>query len=187
MRIGQDKNNLIKFFHIVKRISDKLNFSFHLFTVSETIYLNGKDIRGNIFHNSLLTPNFVYIGIALHEYKNFSARCILYGSSNNSISNHNRLLRLLYILIGCGILLLSLIICSILNDRRRAKLKQQLEENIIENKQSIIPNKSMAVFIDKDRRSSSRRGDINRMTMARLGSTIDERSSAVHGFFQSPK
>jgi hypothetical protein len=143
--------------------------------IGEIIYLNGINIRDEIFHNSFFIPNiyrrnFVYIGINRHEYKNFSARCILYGSSNNSISNHHRLLRLLYILIGCGILLLSLIICSMLNDRRRMKLKQQLEEN----KQSIIPI----------RRSSSKRGD---MTMARLGSMIDERPSAVHSFFQSPK
>jgi hypothetical protein len=131
---------------------------------------------------------FVYIGIALHEHRNFSARCILYGTLNNSISNHRRLLRLLYILIGCGLFLLSLIICSIMNDRRQANIKQQLEEEerqqIIENRHTIIPKKSMAVFIDKP---PSKRGDINRMTMARFGSTIDERPSAVHSFFQSPE
>jgi hypothetical protein len=165
-----------------------------IFTVGETIYLNGLDIRNDIFHNSLLIPNiyrtnFIYIGISQHQYKNFSARCILYGSSNNFISNYHRLLRLLYILIGCGILLLSLIICSILNDQRQAKLKQQLEQEIIDNRHTIVPKKSMPVFIDKDRRSSPppRRGEINRMTMARLGSMIDERPSAVHSFFQSPK
>jgi len=45
----------------------------------------------------------------------------------------------------------------------------------------IIPKKSTTVFIDKDR------GEINRMTMGRLGSMIDERPSAVHSFFQSPR
>ncbi len=163
-----------------------------IFIVGETIYLNGLNIRDDIFHNSLLIPNiyrrnFIYIGIAQHQYKNFSARCILYGSSNNFISNHRRLLRLLYILIGCGILLLTLIICSIMNDRRQAKLKQQIEEEIIDNRHTIIPKKSMTEFIDKNRRSSPRRGEINRMTMARLGSMTNERSSAVHSFFQSPK
>jgi hypothetical protein len=62
-------------------------------------------------------------------------------------------------------------------DQRRAKLKQE----IIDNQSTIIPKKSRTVFIDKDR------GEINRMTMARLGSIIDERPSAVHSFFQSPR
>jgi RNA recognition motif-containing protein len=163
-----------------------------IFAVGETIYLNGLDIRDEIFHKSLLISNMyrtniIYIGISLHQYKNFSARCILYGSSNNSISNHRRLLRLLYILISCGMFLLSLIICSIINDRRRAKFKQQLEQEMMDNRHTIVPKKSMPVFIDKDRKSSSRRGDINRMTMARLSSMVDERPSAVHSFSQTPK
>jgi len=64
-----------------------------------------------------------------------------------------------------------------MNDRRRAKFKQE----IIDHQPMIIPKKSTTVFIDKDQ------GEINRMTMARLGSMIDERSSAVHSFFQSPR
>ncbi|CAF2434451.1 unnamed protein product [Rotaria sp. Silwood2] len=158
--------------------------------VKERIYLSGSNIHNDIFHKFHLLPNvyqrnFIYIGIALHEYKNFSAQCFLYGELNNSISNHRRLIRLLYILIGCGIFLLSLIVCSILNDQRQLKLKQQLEQQkIIDNRHTIVPKNSMNVLIDKDGRSSSlRRTDINRITMAQLGSTVDERSSAVHSFF----
>ncbi len=124
----------------------------------------------------------VYIGIAQHEHQNLSARCILYGSTNNFISNHRRLLRLLYILISCGILLLSLIICSIMHDRRRARLK--LEQEVLDNQQRIIAKKSM---IDRRSLPPRRGGDMDRMTMARLGSMIDERPSAVHSFIQSPK
>ncbi|CAF4228658.1 unnamed protein product [Adineta steineri] len=157
--------------------------------VSETIYLNGLNIRDEIFYKSFFISNFyrtnfVYIGIAMYQYKNFSARCVLYGSANNFTSNHQRILRLLYILISCGIILLSLIICSIINDRRQAKLKQE----IMDDKHTIVPKKSVTVFIDRDRKSSSKRGDINRMTMARLDSMTDnERSSAVHSFSQSSK
>ncbi|CAF1046728.1 unnamed protein product [Rotaria sp. Silwood1] len=158
--------------------------------VNERVYLNGINIHKTIFHKFHLIPNtyqrnFVYIGIAIQEYKNFSAQCILYGKLNTSMSNHRRLIRLLYILIGCGILLLSLIVCSILNDQRQVKLKQQLEQQeIIDNRHTIIPKKSMNVLIDNDRRSPSlRRADINRMTMAQLRSTVDERPSAVHSFF----
>ncbi|CAF3201810.1 unnamed protein product [Rotaria socialis] len=156
--------------------------------VNERIYLNGIDIRNDIFQRYHLIPkpyerNLVYIGIALHEYRNFSATCIVYGELNNSISNNSRLIRLLYILIGCGILLLSLIVCSIVNDQRQMKLKQQLEQEIIDNRNTIVPNNSTTVFIDKDRKSSTHRADMNRMTVARLGSVVGERSSAVHSFF----
>ncbi|CAM4785207.1 unnamed protein product [Rotaria magnacalcarata] len=156
--------------------------------VNERIYLNGIDIRNDIFQRYQLIPklyerNLIYIGIALHEYRNFSATCIVYGELNNSISNNSRLIRLLYILIGCGILLLGLIVCSIVNDQRQMKLKQQLEQEIIGNRNTIVPKNSTAVFIDKDRKSSTHRADMNRMTMARLGSVVDERSSAVHSFF----
>ncbi|CAF3540202.1 unnamed protein product [Adineta steineri] len=155
--------------------------------VSETIYLSGLNIRDEIFYKSFFISNFyrtnfVYIGISMYQHKNFSARCVLYGSANNFTSNHQRILRLLYILISCGIILLSLIICSIINDRRQAKLKQE----IMDDKHTIVPKKSVTVFIDRDRKSSSKRGDINRMTMARLNSMTDnERSSAVHSFSQS--
>ncbi|CAF2147171.1 unnamed protein product [Rotaria magnacalcarata] len=157
------------------------------FIVNERIYLNGIDIRNDIFQRYHLIPklyerNLIYIGIALHEYRNFSATCIVYGELNNSISNNSRLIRLLYILIGCGILLLGLIVCSIVNDQRQMKLKQQLEQEIIGNRNTIVPKNSTAVFIDKDRKSSTHRADMNRMTMARLGSVVDERSSAVHSF-----
>jgi hypothetical protein len=160
--------------------------------VAETIHLNGMGMHDDISHQPLIIPSmyrtmFAFIGIAQHRHKNFSATCILYGSSNSSTSNHRRLLRLLYILIGCGLLLLGLIICSIMNDRRRTKLKQQQEQEqeIIDNRHTVGPTKSMSVFVEKDRMSPPRRGDINRMTMARLGSTVGERSSAVHNFFQS--
>ncbi|CAF0816463.1 unnamed protein product [Rotaria sordida] len=158
--------------------------------VNERIYLNGINIHNDIFHKFHLIPNtyqrnFIYLGISLHEYKNFSAQCIIYGELNNSISNHRRLIRLLYILIGCGIFLLSLIVCSIMNDQRQIKLKQQLEQQeIIDNRHTIVPKNSMNVLTDNDRGSSSlRRTDINRITMAQLGSTVDERPSAVHSFF----
>ncbi len=141
--------------------------------VGEIISFNGLDIRNDLVENSnLYRTNFIYIGIAEYEFQNFSARCILYGSSDNIISNHRRLLRLLYILIGCGIFLLSLIICSIINDRRRTKFEQE----ILANRHMMIPQKSII-----DRRSPPR------VTMARLGSKIDERPSAVHSFFQRPK
>lgn len=45
----------------------------------------------------------------------------------------------------------------------------------------------MNVLVNKDPRLPSRQDEINRMTLARLGSVIDQRSSAVHNFFPSPK
>jgi hypothetical protein len=147
--------------------------------VGEIIYFNGFD-NDRFDHLNLYRANFIYMGIAEYDYKNFSTRCILYGSSDNFLSNHRRLLRLLYILIGCGILLLSLIICSIINDRRQARLKQEFEEKILQNTQTTMMMPPQKSIID-------RRTEMNRITMARLGSTIDERPSAVHSFFQSPK
>ena len=142
-------------------------------------------IQFNHFDHSLLIPELYrndlnYIGISKNAPMNISVRCILYGSTKNLISNHRRLLRLLYILIACGILLLCLIICSILNDRRRARLKDELQEKIIENTQ--INNMPTRKSIPLPRRT-----EFNRMTTGRLGSTIDGRSSAVHSFFQSPR
>lgn len=143
-------------------------------------------IEFNHFENLLRIPQFsrndlIYIGISEYSPMNISVRCILYGSSTNLISNHRRLLRLLVILIACGILLLSLIICSIFNDRRRTRLK----EEIIENSQ--INNMPIRKSI-RDRRSIPlpRRTEFT-TTATRLGSTIDGRSSAVHSFFQSPR
>ncbi|CAF0736149.1 unnamed protein product [Adineta ricciae] len=161
----------------------------HFPLVSETLYLYGETIHAEIFRKFFFLSNmyrvdYVYIGISTHEYKNLSAGCILNGSSRNSISHHRRLLRLLYILISCGIVLLSLIICSIMNDRRRAKLEKQQEE-LTFNKQVTVPQKSMTVYVDKDRKSSARRGDPTRLTMARLQSIIDERPSAIHNFSPS--
>jgi hypothetical protein len=145
-----------------------------------------------MFHRSPLISNmyrtdFAYIGIALHNDQNLSARCFLYGSSNDSVSKRRQLLRLLYILISCGILLLSLITCSIINDRRQARLKQQLqaEEVILPDRSTIVPKKSMTVFIDRGRKSSARRADLNRMTMPHSGSLVETRPSAVHSFSPS--
>ena len=145
----------------------------------------------NVDRSSII-PNFyrndwIYVGIGENEQKNFSVRCILYGSSNNLPSNHRRLLRLLYILLACGIFLLSLIICSILNDRRQARLKQELEQQMLENTQANMISTSHRSLIDRRSLPSVRRTEVNRMTLSRLGSTLDGRSSAVHSFFQSPK
>jgi hypothetical protein len=69
-----------------------------------------------------------------------------------------------------------------MHDRRRARLK--LEQEVLDNQQRIIAKKSM---IDRRSLPPRRGGDMDRMTMARLGSMIDERPSAVHSFIQSPK
>lgn len=160
-----------------------------IYVVGERIYFNGIDFYDNNAYKQLVIANLsrtapVYVGIAIHDNKNFSAKCILYGSLNNTLSNHDRLVRLLYILISCGIFLLSLIVCSIMNDQRKIKLKQQLEQETFDNRYTIVPKKSMNGFIDKDRKSSVQRSDLNRMTLTRLKSIVDERPSAVHSFVE---
>ena len=180
------------FLHGKNKVSNNEIFVSLIFLVIERIYLNGINIHENVFHKFLFVPNiyqksFVYIGIARHEYTNFSAQCILFGSFNNPISNHHRRLRLLYILISGGIFLLTLIICSIINDQRQFRLKQPLEQEIIDNRHAIISKNSMNSSNGIDRRSLAKHDDTNRMTIARLGSLINERSSAVHSFFKNPK
>lgn len=132
---------------------------------------------------NIYRAEFDSIGLASFQHANFSARCILYASSSNPIPNRRQLLRLLYILIGCGLLLLAFIICSIMNDRNRPRSRQIIDEQppILDLK------KSIAVPMEKGRVSEARKDNLHRLTMARLSSMIDERPSAVHGFFQTPK
>ena len=123
------------------------------------------------------------VGLAAAEHANFSARCILYASTSNPVANRRQLLRLLYILIGCGLLLLGFIVCSIMNDWNRPRSKQ-----LVEGEPTVGPKKSIAALLDKGRVSdTARRDNLHRLTMARLSSMIDERPSAVHSFFSSPK
>jgi len=114
--------------------------------------------------------HFLYVGIAENDFQNFSVRCILYGSSTNpSLTSQQRLLRLIYILIACGIFLLCLISLSIFYDRKRMKIEEADEQQ--QQRYSVAPKKSV----------------IERMTLANLGSIADSRPSAIHSFIRSPK
>ena len=135
---------------------------------------------------NMYRTTFVYVGIALHEHENFTARCILYGSSQRAMSSHRQLLRLLYILIGSGILLLVFIVLSIVIERRHAALEQKLkfETEMFDRPAIVMPKRSItALAASKERLAESRRERMSRATLGRLGSTVDERPSAVHSFF----
>lgn len=116
--------------------------------------------------------HFLYVGIAENDFQNFSVRCILYGSSiNPSLTSQQQLLRLIYILIACGIFLLCLISLSIFYDRKRMKIEEEDEQQQKQQRYSVAPKKSI----------------IERMTLANLGSIADSRPSAIHSFIRSPK
>ena len=101
---------------------------------------------------------FISIGFTTDQHENFSVRCILYGLKLISISPTQQLFRLLYILIGCALLLLAGVIGSLIADRYRLKSAKAEEEEQLNR----------------------------RTTVGRLGSlpARNERASSVHGFIQ---
>lgn len=70
-----------------------------------------------------------------------------------------------------------------MHDQRQIKLKEQLEQEISDKRNTIIQKKSAVGFVDNDRRSTAQRADMNRITTTRINSIIDQRPSAIHSFF----
>jgi hypothetical protein len=155
--------------------------------VAEDLHLHSINIDTERFHRSSFVTNlyrsmFISLGLAVHQHGNLSARCILYGSRMEKASVDRPLLRLLYILIGCGLLLLGLIFVSMIHDRYRTTSNAILEYvSHVDNHRS---SPSRKASINKHRISDEKRRPL---TFIRSGSMVDERSSSVHSFFARPK